>query len=261
MLSAQVGISTACLYPSPTEEALQILVDLKTPFAEIFFNSPSELEPDFLNILKNILNKGNTKITSIHPYTSSFEAYMFFSDYLRRFDDMLNYYNNYFRAAEFLGADILIIHGDRYPIRISDSEYIERFGRIAERGMEYGIRVAQENVSRHRSENPEFISKMRDGLGDLAYFVCDFKQAVRAGHSPETMINTMGNRLIHVHVNDNCAISDCLLPGKGRLDFLKLETLINSYGIDPKWIVEVYRRCFDLPEDLKNSANYLKNLQ
>lgn len=261
MHSAKIGISTACLYPAVTEEALKAIAATGTPYIEIFFNSPGELEPDFIDKLKSILKNSNTKVVSIHPFSSAFEAHMLFSDYLRRFEDFLNYYGNYFRAASALGADILVIHGDRYPAHISDNEYIERFGRLAERGMEYGIRVAQENVSRHRSENPEFLAKMRDGLGDLAYFVCDFKQAVRSGNSPEAIINTMGDRLIHVHVNDNNSQSDCLLPGKGNLDFLQLEALINNYGTNPIWILEVYRRCFKDTEELKASADFLKGLK
>lgn len=43
-----VGISTACFYPAATEEALRCVAEAGAKVTEVFFNSPSELEPDFL---------------------------------------------------------------------------------------------------------------------------------------------------------------------------------------------------------------------
>ena len=159
-----------------------------------------------------------------------------------------------------MGADILVIHGDRAPFRITDEEYIERFGLLAERGMEFGVRVAQENVALHRSASPEFIEKMRKTLGELAFFVFDFKQSIRSGCTYEQVIRAMGERLIHVHVNDSKPENDCVLPGYGDTDFIAAKQLIESYGCNPKWIIEVYRRCFGEHDELSVAAKWLNTI-
>ena len=46
-----VGISTACFYPAATEEALRCVAEAGAKVTEVFFNSPSELEPVFLRRL------------------------------------------------------------------------------------------------------------------------------------------------------------------------------------------------------------------
>lgn len=254
------GISTACLYPMETEKSLEILCSLGFDTLELFFNSPGELSSPFVGELKAIASDSGADIVSVHPFSSSFESFMLFSDYKRRFNETIDLYCRFFEAAAGLGADILVIHGDRLPFRLEDEEYIERFGKLAERGMEYGIRVAQENVANHRSAYPELIEKMRLQLGELAFFVFDFKQAVRAGVDSLSMINAMGDRLIHVHVNDSTEHSDCLLPGQGNTDFLKAKNLIEDHGCQPKWITEVYRRCFGQYFELIQACEYLKKV-
>ena len=49
-----VGISTACFYPAATEEALRCVAEAGAKVTEVFFNSPSELEPDFLRRISSI---------------------------------------------------------------------------------------------------------------------------------------------------------------------------------------------------------------
>ena len=44
----KAGVSTACLYPMQTEEALETLAKMGIKTLEIFFNAPSELSKPFL---------------------------------------------------------------------------------------------------------------------------------------------------------------------------------------------------------------------
>lgn len=255
----QIGISTACLYPMELERSLDTLTSLEDiECAEIFFNTTSELEPCFLKKLKLKLTENNIKLSSVHPFTSAMEPFMFFSEYELRFYDMLDFYKRYFDALNYLNVDILVIHGDILPERIAESEFFERFGILAETGKRFGIRVAQENVNRHRSQSVGFINRFRKNLGDLAYFVLDIKQTVRAGEDTFEMINAMGEKIVHVHINDNTKERDCLLPGDGDVDFKKIYNEINKFGISPDWVIEVYRKNFDKYNELKTSLNFLR---
>lgn len=109
--------------------------------------------------------------------------------------------------------------------------------------------MAQENVNLFRSEDPEFIVRMRENLKEECAFVLDVKQAVRAGKDPIAMCAAMGENLVHVHINDNDRNSDCLLPGFGTMDFNVLKNQLEGFGFAGDLIIEVYRRSFtDLKE-------------
>ena len=108
-----LGISTACLYPMAMEDSLQTLIDSGFREFEIFINTYSEMEPEFLTMLEEKLKPQGCRVKSLHPFTSGFESYLLFSNYERRFQDGASFYRRYFEMARRLGAEILVIHGDR----------------------------------------------------------------------------------------------------------------------------------------------------
>lgn len=254
-----VGISTACFYPMETEQALQKEIDLGFRTFEIFFNSSSELKKPFLADLKERIGQEG-RIVSIHPFTSGYESYLLFSQYTRRFEDSLDFYENYFEAANVLGADILVIHGEKNILSFSDEQYLDRFYRLSERGRKFGVRVAQENVVSHRGQHPSFIRKMREQLGEYAYFVLDIKQAIRAKVCPHEMCDAMGDRLIHLHANDHNASFDCLLAGEGGMDFARLFGQMKKNGFTGDCILEVYNSAIDGDEALRRSKTVLEGM-
>lgn len=256
------GISTACLYPLETAQSLSKLTETGFQLFEIFFNTYGEIRQDYLKKLKSILDSSGASVKSIHPFTSAFESMMFFSDYDSRFTDSLDFYRRYFDAAGYLGARILVLHGQRdyHHSSLSEEEYFERYALLHEAGRRSGILVAQENVNRFRSEDPDFIRRMREYLGAGCCFVLDIKQAVRAGKDPYDMCRAMGDQLIHVHLNDNNRKSDCLLPGQGEMDYEKLKQILQKSGYDGDFIIEVYRSSFSDFDQLLQSKHFVKSL-
>lgn len=238
------------------------LTDVGFRLFEIFFNTYGELRKDYLNNLKSILDSSGSAVKSIHPFTSGFESMMFFSDYDSRFTDSLDFYRKYFEAAGRLGAGILVLHGQRDYLysTLSEEEYFERYALLFEAGRRCGIQVAQENVNRFRSEDPGFIRRMREYLGESCCFVFDIKQAVRAGKDPFEMCSAMGDRLVHIHLNDNNGKSDCLLPGDGTMDYARLMKLLNEFGYSGDFIIEVYRKSFPNLDYLLNSRHFVEQL-
>lgn len=253
----RVGVSTSCLYPTITELALDSLLGMGVRDFEIFFNTSSELDKRFVKQLKSSVRRYGAKVRSLHPYSSMMEPFMFFSNYERRFTDMIEDYKRYFDAAKVLDADLVVIHGDKLPAHSPDEKYFERFSRIMEVGKRFGVTVAQENVNLHRSQNIDFLCRMREWIGEDIKFVFDIKQAVRAGYDPYTFADKLGNSIIHVHVNDNNPDNTCMLPGKGVMDYARLKAILDRNGCDASWIIEIYRNNFGEISELVETAKWL----
>lgn len=258
----RIGISTGCLYPGLTEQNLDSLLKLGFQRFEIFFSAPSELEPSYLDILKKHLEKYHASVSSIHPFTSSYESFLFFSNYQRRFWDGIRLYENYFRAAARLGADKVILHGahQEFGKAISEEEYCRRFALLSDRAAEYHIKLLQENVFLHKSGSLDFIQKMKD-LIPQAKFTCDTKQAFRCGYDPSEMALLMGERLEHIHISDFNTNKNCLLPGRGCMDYPKFFHTLQEINYHGDMIIEVYRNSFQDLSELTEAANFLRKYE
>ena len=254
----QLGVSTACFYPLVTEKAVEELAQLGVQFVEIFYNSPSEYNPVFIRDLKRLLDIYHMKAVSMHPYNSVSEPFMFFTNYERRFQDVLDEYKVYFERMKMIGSNIFVFHGDRAESSFPQEAYFERFASLSEAGKKAGVIVAQENVQRCRSRKPEFIRDMKAYLGDQVHFVLDVKQAVRAEVDPFDMLNTMGDCLVHLHLNDHDNNRDCLLPGRGNFNFQLLFQKAEAFSYKGAAIIEVYRQNFVNGKEISDSLAFLK---
>ena len=254
------GISTSCLYPMNTENALGELGRAGVKTAEVFLNSISETTLDFSKKLNEIKDNYGMQITAVHPFSSFSETYMLFGEYERRYRDVLDFYKRCFECTCEVGADISIIHGSRFNGKLPHELYFERFNTLIEAGKEFGVRVAQENVNAHFSESPQFLQKMKKALGDDFNLVFDVKQAVRAGFSPLDFAEEFKNNIIRIHVSDNTAERDCLPPGKGSFDFKSLISVMESVNYKGDYIIELYRENFKDEKDLISSLRYLQSL-
>ena len=255
-----IGISTGCLYPMLTEDCLKALCDIGFRNFEIFFNTFSELETDYLDNILKIISPYNAKVVSIHPFTSGFESYLLFSNYERRFYDGVTFYEKYFRTAKYIGANKVVLHGltTVYKSSMTNSEYFRRFDILQNSAEKYNVSLIQENVNLFRSNNICFIKDMKTEIPLSAGFVCDVKQAVRGGISPFEMVQTMGSHLRHIHINDFDHDNNCVLPGKGCFDFDLFFDTIKNAGFDNDIIIEVYRSSFETLNELSDSYKFLK---
>ena len=256
-----IGISTACLYPQNTEDALEQLGKLGVKTCEVFLNSESETSLDFAKILNRIKDEYGIRIVSVHPFSSFSETYMLFGEYQRRYLDALDFYKRCFEFTQAVGAGISIIHGSLVPGKITAPEYFSRFSKLIETGKEFGVTVAQENVNRHFSETPVFLRMMKKALGDDFKMVFDIKQAVRAGYSPLEFAKEFKNDIIHIHVSDNSPTNDCLPPSKGNFDYKNLFSIMENAGYKGDYIIELYRWNFSDPSELAESLDYLQNIK
>lgn len=252
------GVSTACLYPKPLEESLYEIAINGAACTEIFINTHSELKKSFAYGVKNMLDRFEMKSPSLHPFTCELEQLMFFSDYERRFNDIMEYYKLYFRFMNIIGADIFVFHGGKADR--GREFYCERYSRLYRLGQEFGVTVALENVSRCQSGSSAFVRDIARMLGNEFAFVLDTKQAIRAGENPFTFLEAAGSRTVHVHISDSGELGDCLPIGKGRFRFKQFFERLNELNPDASVILELYRSGFGGISELISSYNILTRM-
>lgn len=254
------GISTACMYPQVLEKSVEELGKMGVQKIELFFNTFSELEPDYLKELIKIIAHYHLTVVSCHPFTSGLEPMMFFSEYKRRLKDILELYRHYFDAMNQLGANVFVFHGDRKTSTISVAEYAQNFSALRDLGKSFGIIVTQENVERCKSGILDFITDLRKELNDDISFTLDLKQALRSGLEPMQVARAMGTCLAHIHLNDHDSFRDCMLPGFGCFPFEKLFAYLQEIHFCGTAMIEVYRKDYLELNELVQSINILKKL-
>ncbi|MBC8569511.1 sugar phosphate isomerase/epimerase family protein [Zongyangia hominis] len=250
----KAGISTACLYPMETEQALKVLAEMGTRQIEIFVNAPSELSALFMDTMARMKDAYGCEIVSLHPFLSGYEPFLFFTEYERRFHDGVEMYRPIFASAARLGAKYVVFHGNYRESRFENQRYFERYHRLFEVGKEYGVLLCQENVERCKSCSTAFIREMSEALGEDALFVLDVKQALRSGVDPIAMAKVMGKHLRHIHISDSAGEQDCLPIGWGNYDFAALREALKEIEYDGALILELYRQNFQKNRDLYDSC-------
>ena len=256
----KIGISSASLYPLETEKALEYLGKSGVEVTEIFFNSPSELDPEFIAELKRIKEYYGIEIKTVHPCGSVGEPYFLFSGYDRRYKDSFEYYKKYYYACGELGAKAVVLHGDSLKGHISMKEYCERLMSMNKAAAEYGAVVCHENVNRYRGATPENIREMRRLTDDKLKFTLDIKQAVRDGCGVDAMYEAMKGNIMHIHISDHNLESDCMLPGNGDYDFDRFFNRLKSDGYDGACLIEVYWYAYKEYGELLRSLDKIKKI-
>ena len=160
------------------------------------------------------------------------ESSCIFGDYKRRFDDYIGLYQKTCHAAASLGAKYVVIHGAVAAPKIPspDERYFERFRLLIELGKAEGVTVCQENVNRFKSQSMEFCKKMRNALGSDYNMVFDIKQTVSAWQDIFAFLEEFRGQIRHMHFRFNSRQGDCLQPGKGIFDVLKLKDILDAGG-------------------------------
>ena len=256
----KIGVSTASLYPLHVENAFAELCSLGIKNAEVFANSTVEGGEPIISQICEMRDKNNMTVTSFHPFSSPMESVFLFSDYDRRIDEMVNMYRGFFESMNKLGAKVFVLHGAILSSKCSVSHYLKQFAMLSDIGSEYGITVAQENVSYCLSGQLEFLKMMKRELPEQARFVLDLKQARRSGDNPLDYVEVLGNSIVHCHISDADSGRDCLAVGAGNFDFEELLRRLKYHGFDGALIVELYRKNYGEFSELRESVDRLSDI-
>lgn len=258
----QIGISTASFYPLLLEEGIALAAKQGFRQLELFLNAESEYAPAFCNECRRRMEDLGVQAQSVHPFDSAMEGHLLFSDYARRTKDALDRYRYYMEAAARLGARYFTFHGETMrarglPPSHPDAMRFDTYAALCEIGEEFDVVFTQENVSWCRSSDPMFLQLLYEHVPKLR-FTLDTKQALRAGRSWRDYVDTVGDRIVNLHVSDYSSESDCLLPGRGILEFGELFRRMKRCGYTGNAIIEVYRTSYQEPEELEEARRYLE---
>ncbi len=253
----KIGISTSCLYPMYTEQALSEIAAHNIPITEVFFNANCELQPLFIEQLKSIKNSSGIEIGSIHPTMSLAESFTLFSNYDRRFYEGIEQFKRYGEIASSLGAKYVIMHGGKPNGTMDNHGYFEKFYKVSQAVAQNGAVLLQENVVKFRLGSLEALCDMSDYLGDEVGFCLDVKQSIRGGYSPYDVLRNLKHKIKHLHISDSNAENDCMLPMRGDFDFKKFLTTAAEFGYTGNAIVEVYNNAYADKAELFESYDKL----
>lgn len=254
-----IGASTACLYPQDTAENLELLCRHGIRCFELFLNTFTEFEPEYLEKIHKIIREYDAQILSVHPFTSEMESMFFFSDYPARLSDGISLYKRFFSRARELGAPFFIFHGGKEHFVRSEEEYFERYQVLLEAAQEEGIRLLHENVVRTKSHDLDFLIRLSHAL-PKAGFVLDIKQAIRSGISPFDFLERLGSKVEHIHFSDHNAQRDCMPAGKGTLDLNRFFHQMLFTTPCRSVIMELYRSSFESVENIVESCRLISKI-
>lgn len=255
----EIGLSSASFYPNLNiEDTIALMKRLGFDVGELFLNTASEYDEEFIKILLEEKNKNNFRINSVHGFSSSFEPFLF-DVYKRRRDDMFIYFKKICKAAKMLGAQSYTFHGMRHQ----NSKYIDLkfivqvYNELIYTAMEEGIKLSQENVSWCMSSDINFLKMIKEECKYPIYFTFDIKQSYKAGIEPEKYIDIMGKNIINLHINDRDDMNLCLLPGQGNVNYKKLFQKLKGNEYNGIGIIEVYSDNYSKYDELTNAKKFL----
>lgn len=253
----KIGVSSASLYPLHAEDAFAELAGLGIRYAELFANSTCEAREPVVGQIEDTCRRSGIEVLSFHPFSSPMESVYLFSTYDRRINEMMELYREFFGTMNRLGAKIFVLHGAILSSKCPPEHYVRQFRMLAEAGREYGVTVAQENVSYCLSGDLEFLKMMKRELGGYAKFVLDLKQTRRAHGNAFDYIHALGESIVHLHISDADGERDCLPVGQGSFDFRRLMQEMDALGYGGAYMVELYRQNYDEFLRLRESVDRL----
>jgi sugar phosphate isomerase/epimerase len=255
----EIGLSSASFYPNiNTENTIALMKKLGFDTGELFLNTSTEYDEEFIKSLLDEKNKYNFRVNSVHGFSSSFEPFLF-DVYKRRRDDMFIYFRKVCKAAKMLGAEYYTFHGmRRQDLSFVDFKFIvEMYNKLIYTAMEEGIKLSQENVSWCMSSDISFLRMLKEECRYPIYFTFDIKQSYKAVIEPEKYIDIMDQNIVNFHINDRDEHNLCLLPGKGTVNYKQLFHNLEKRGYEGIGIIEVYSNNYCDYNELINSKKFL----
>ena len=264
----EIGISTASYFQKTMiEDAITEIGRRGVPLCELFLNSFSEYEPDFISLLEERLAASGVRAYSVHPMSTQFEPQLF-SIHPRQRQDAWALYERVLRGAQRLKAQVYVMHG---PVHLSGAAKNISLDRIApiflelsELAASYGVTLALENVSWCVFCTPEFGRALREATGDRLSYTLDVKQAARSGFDPLAFADAAGGRIVNVHLCDYTRAADGALrlamPGLGGFDFSRLCAALNQNGVSCPAFIEVYSDMYKKTDALYASAERMRRI-
>lgn len=249
-----VGLSTASYFNKlPIEDAVVDIGAHGVRVCELFLNSFSEYEPEFVAMLAERVLSANLSVYSVHPMGIQFEP-LLFSQHVRQREDSFKIYEHVLSCCRTLGATHYVMHGAAYlsgvPGTVPYARLASLFAELIAMAKAYGVTLTLENVSWCLFNRPEVALRLLDAIGDdTLKFTLDVKQALRVGLTALDFIEAIGDNIENVHLCDADMEKDgafsMRMPGQGGIDFAAIRDALLLHNYMGPVFIEVYGNMYD----------------
>lgn len=233
--------------------------------AELFLNSFSEYELDFVRLLADRAGEAGLRVHTVHPMSIQFEPQLF-SIHPRQYGDAMRLYEKVLQGAVILGAERYVMHGPPYIRGVLKNAQFDRvaglLGDFSDIAAGYGVTLCLENVSWCLFQDPDFGKALADRFGDRLHYTLDIKQAFRSGYTPDDYIDAVGPLIRNVHLCDYTTDASgqyvWKLPGQGCYSFEALFERLRSIGYSGPLTLEGYSDSFSETDEIFESYRFFK---
>lgn len=254
-----IGISTGCFFPQNPKDALIRVGEMGAKYVEIFFNTYSELETEYVLNLKNIADEYGMKIVSIHPFSSAIETFMFFSMNDYKLEDSIKLYEKYFKACNILDCKYVVFHGCLKNSKYMDMErYCHNLNKLSVKAREYGVYISQENVFKYKCGYEENLKEFIKYADKDIKFTFDIKQTVKSRQGIYRILNLVKDRINNIHISDYVGRNYSMVPFNGKFNYDKFFEYLRENTTAESAVIEVYLNSFENDTQLVESMNNLQ---
>ena len=255
----KIGMSTGCFFPETPAASLERAGKTGAKYVEIFFNTHTELDEEYVRGLKAIADRYNMKVISIHPYTSAIETFMFFSYYDYKLDDSITLYEKYFKACNILDCKYIVLHGCYNDRQYMDmKQYCENLNKLSARAREYDVYISQENVFKFKCGYIDNIKEFVQYADKDVKFTFDIKQAVKSRQSIYKILELTKDRISHIHISDYTGRKHSLVPFTGNFNYDRFFEYIKKNTTAEAALVELYSPMIESDEQLSQTLAKLE---
>jgi sugar phosphate isomerase/epimerase len=241
---AKVGLSTASVYPENTAAAFELAAKLGYDGVEVMvWTDPTSQDP---YALLRLSQHYQVPILAIHA------PCLIITQRVWTTDPWIKLEKAQF-AAELLGAQTVVVHP---PFRWQ-RDYARGFGQgIAQMANETDVRFAVENMFplRVRGREVSAYQPTWDVAADIepySDYTLDLSHSAVSQSDALAMLESMGDRLSHLHIADGTGLArdEHLIPGRGSQPCAEVLERVAARGFHGHVIVEVNtRRALDRAE-------------
>ena len=241
--AAKICLSTACVYPEPTEVAFQLAASIGYDGVEVMiWTDPVSQDP---YALQRLAHKYQMPILAVHAPCLIVTQRVWSADPWVRLQRAQS-------AAELLGAQVVVLHP---PFRWQRG-YARGFRQGIERmARETEVRYAVENMFPLRVRGRE-VSAYQPSWDVTKYepyrhYTLDTSHAAVSHSDALAMLDAMGERLAHVHMGDGSGLprDEHLVPGRGTQPCAEVLERLAARRFGGHVIVEIStRRAVDRAE-------------
>ena len=265
----EIGVSTASYFNKmQNEDAVLDIGAHGVRVCELFLNSFSEYEPDFIALLNERMARAKLRAYSIHPMGTQFEPQLF-SLHPRQRGDAWKLYEKVLRCGKLLNASHYVMHGFASMSGTVRNVGLDRIGPIltdlAAMAKDYGVQLTVENVSWCMFSTPDFGVRLLDKIGGgKVKFTLDVKQSIRSGCTPLQFIDAVGDEIVNLHLCDAQVAADggfqLRMPGEGNVDFAAVRDALAAHGYSGPAFIEVYSDMYAETQGIYLSLDRMKRV-